>query len=136
MASDDAAEDFQVNANQPRPYPAWRRTEVEREEDAAHTFGYYLVRHCRDEALAKAAELPADARSEVERAVDRALHNVCDLLEGYFPLEAGPHHRVELVLGVRVRDATGEVAETVEVSPCKIDLPIGYWGWAVERTFQ
>ena len=123
-------------ADRPRPYPAWRQAAADRAEDAAHTFGYYLMRHCRDEALAKVRELPTSARSAAETAVDTALHNLCDMLEGFWPLRAGPQHQVELVLGVRVRDAGGDVIETIEVSPAKIDLPIGYWAWARERRFQ
>ena len=124
------------SVEKPRPYPAWRLAAADREEDAAHTFGYYLMRHCRDEALTGIEQASQEARSAVERAVDTALHNVCDLLEGFWPLEAGPEHRIEFVLGVRVRDARGEVKETVEVSPGKIDLSIGYWAWARDRRFQ
>jgi hypothetical protein len=124
------------DADRPRPYTAWRLKAADREEDAAHTFGYYLMRHCRDEALARAGELSDQARTAVEQAVDTALHNVCDLLEGSWPLRSGSQHQVELVLGVRIRDARGEIAETVEVSPSKIDLPIGYWSWARDHNFQ
>lgn len=124
------------SVDETRPYPAWRLAAGERQEDAAHVFGYYLIRHCRDAALASAGKISEEARSAAEQAVDAALHNVCDLLEGFWPLPIGPEHRAELVLGVRVRDARGEVKETVEISPCKVDLPIGYWVWARDRRFQ
>lgn len=123
-------------ADQPLPFPSWREAPADRAEDAAHTFGFYLMRHCRDEALAKVRELPSSARAAAEAAVDTALHNLCDMLEGFWPLHAGPRHHVELVLGVRVREDGGAVAETIELSPSKLDLPIGYWTWARERRFQ
>jgi hypothetical protein len=69
-------------------------------------------------------------RERAEKAIDTALHNVMDLLEGLFgPLNAGPHHRVEYVLGVAVQDQSGAEVERIELSPCKLDLPIGYWKW-------
>ena len=121
----------------PRGYRDWRIGEFDRPEDAAYLFGYYLIRHCRAEAL---ATVPEDAspemRAAVEKAVDAALHNVCDLLEGFWPLDAGSGNRISLALGVQVHDAEGRVIETVEISPCKLDLPIGYWKWAQERAFR
>jgi hypothetical protein len=122
---------------QPRPYAEWRTDPVAREEDAAYTFGYHLIIHCRDEAM---ATLPADAspetRAAVEKAVDVALHNVNDMLEGFWNLEAGPDHSVELALVVRVVDSEGNMVESQEISPCKLDLPIGYWRWAQDRAFR
>jgi hypothetical protein len=40
-----------------------------------------------------------------------------------------------LALGGEVRDAKNEVVETEEISPRKLDLPIGYWKWAQMREF-
>lgn len=121
----------------PAPCENWRVEPVDREEDAAYTFGYHLIAHCRDEAM---ATLPPDAspatKAGAEQAVDTALHNVVAMLEGFWKLEAGPKHSVELVLGVRVHDATGEAVETLEISPCKLDLPIGYWKWVRDREFR
>ena len=121
----------------PRPFLQWRADPVDREEDAAYTYGYHLVVHCRDEAM---ATLPADASPEikaaVEKAVDTALHNVNDMLEGFWKLEAGPQHTVELALVVRVHDPAGNLVEAQEISPCKLDLPVGYWKWARERKFR
>jgi len=121
----------------PRSYPEWRTGQSDRLEDAAYLFGYYLMLHCRDEAM---ATLPAGASPEVkaavESAVDTALHNVCDLLEGFWRLQAGPNHTISLALGVQVRDAQNQVLETQVISPCKLDLPIGYWKWAQEREFR
>ena len=51
-----------------------------------------------------------------------------DLLEGFWPLDAGGGTQLELALHIQVtRD--GEIAEDVRVSPSQIDLPIGYWAW-------
>lgn len=80
----------------PRPYEEWRADPVDREEDAAHAFGYYVIRHCRAEALKK--------QPDAVKAVDTALHNVFDLLEGFFPTKVGEKYPVEFVLSVRVRD--------------------------------
>ena len=125
------------SAKAPKPYSEWSEDRLRRKEDAAYTFGYHLILHCRDEAM---KTLPTDAsqdtRDAVKEAVDIALHNVTDMLEGFWNLEAGPDHSVELVLGVRVHDKARESVETLEISPCKLDLPIGYWKWANDREFQ
>src|SRR5438309_976327 len=105
----------------PRPFPEWRVKPADRREDAAYTFGYHLIVHCRDEAM---ATVPPDASAElkaaVEKAVDTALHNLNDMLEGFWKLDAGPQHTVELGLVVRVRDSNGDIVETQEISPCKL----------------
>ena len=84
--------------------------------------------------------MPTDASPElkaaVEEAVDTALHNVNDMLEGFWKLDAGPKHSVELALVVRVRDAERNLVESQEISPCKHDLQIGYWKWARDREFR
>jgi hypothetical protein len=124
-------------AKSPRDYPAWRTNAVEREEDAAYTFGHHLILHCRDEAMAKlSTDMVPETRVAVEAAVDVTLHNVMDMLEGFWPLQSGPSHSVEYVLRVRVRDTSGKTVESIDISPCKLDLPIGYWKWAHEREFQ
>ena len=114
----------------PRTYPEWRTDPADRPEDAAYAFGHDLIRRCRQEAL---ATVPADAtaacRVTVEAAVDTALHNVLDLLEGFWRNESGPDHTLEYALAVCVRNAAGEVVERVDISPCLLDLPIGYWKW-------
>ena len=121
----------------PRDYTAWRTDTFDRTEDAAYTFGHHLIIHCRDEAI---KEIPADAspgtRAAVERAVDVALHNVMDMLEGFWQLPSGPSHAVQYVLQVRVHDAAHKAVESFDISPCKLDLPIGYWKWAQDREFQ
>lgn len=125
------------NSSLPRDYPNWRANEWDRAEDAAYLFGNYLILHCRDKALATVPpDASPDVKDAVEKAVDTALHNLCDLLEGFWPLEAGPNHRISLALGVQVRDVDDSVVETVEISPCKLDLPIGYWKWAQDREFH
>ena len=58
-------------------------------------------------------------------------HNVMDLLEGFWRTEAGPNHTAEFALSVCVKDASqdGKVGERINISPCLLDLPIGYWKW-------
>lgn len=121
----------------PDDYTNWSTNPIERKDDAAYTFGHHLILHCRDEAI---ASVPADATQEtkaaVEAAVDVALHNVMDMLEGFWPLRSGPSHSVEYVLQVRVRDEGGTPLECIDLSPNELDLPIGYWKWARERAFK
>jgi len=118
----------------PRPYEQWRKVPIDRAEDAAFTFGYYLMQHCRTEAL-KASDstmLPKTAHELDERvaqAVDIALHNLMDLLEDFWRTEAGPNHTAEYALSVCVKDANGVAVERVDISPSLLDLPIGYWKW-------
>lgn len=121
----------------PRTYLEWRTDNTDRAEDAAYAFGHDLIVHCRDEALSALAPDVSDAtRAMVQEAVDTSLHNVMDMLEGFWPLPSGPRHSLEYVLQVRVRDATGAVVESQEISPCKLDLPVGYWKWARDREFR
>lgn len=93
------------------------------------------MQHCRDTAMAR---IPADAsdatRATVTTAVNTALHNVMDLVEGFWLLQSGPDHRVEVRLQVRVTDKDGNVVETVPLEG--LDLPIGYWKWATDGEFQ
>lgn len=113
----------------PKSYPQWRTDEVGREEDAANLFGHFLVLHCRNKALASLGRKATDdTRAAVQQAVDEALHNVMDLLEGYWPLPAGDGHTAELALHVNiVRD--DQLVESIPISPSRLDLPIGYWSW-------
>ena len=113
----------------PRPYEDWRSGEADRAEDAANTFGYYLMLHCREQALAGlASQADPEVRKAVETAVDGALHNMMDLLEGFWRLPAGQDVTAELALHVNIRQ--GEtLMESVPISPALIDLPIGYWSW-------
>ena len=118
----------------PRPYEEWRTPRIEREEDAAHTFGFHLMQHCRSEALkaVKSAAVPTtegEFQAQVSKAVDTALHNVMDLLEGFWPTQAGPNHRVSYALSVCVTTSDGAPVERIDIAPCLIDLPIGYWHW-------
>lgn len=121
----------------PRPYKEWRTDLHGRAEDAAYTFGNHLIVHCRDEAL---NSLPAGASSEtkavVEEAIDTALHNVMDMLEGFWKLDAGAKHTIDLVLNIRVHNSDNNVVESIEISPNLLDLPVGYWKWAKDRKFR
>ncbi len=122
------------NSTQPRSYDEWRPDRVDRAEDAAYTFGYDLIKHCRAAVLkefeaTQVPKTPEELRAIVEGAVDAALHNLCDLLEGFWPMTAGPDHKVEYALAVCVRDTSGSLLERTDISPCLLDLPIGYWKW-------
>ena len=116
------------NIIKPRLHSAWRKSTADREEDAANLFGYYLMKHCREEALVKLASSPTVQRSLAVEAVDTALHNVMDLLEGFWSLDAGEGKQLELALHIQVTK-DGQIAEDVQISPSQIDLPIGYWAW-------
>jgi len=117
----------------PRPYEEWRVSNVDRAEDAAYTFGYHLIHHCRREALKRALDkcvLPVsneELEAQITSAVDTALHNVMDLLEGFWPTKAGPNHQVSYALSVCVSDTDREQVERIDISPALLDLPIGYW---------
>jgi hypothetical protein len=122
-------------SDKPRPYEEWRKQAVDRAEDAAYTFGFHLMQYCRAEALksAESEKLPANSNelsALLTKAVDSALNNLTDLLEGFFKLYTGTNHEVEYVLTVCVKDKQGHEVERVDISPCMLDLPIGYWKWA------
>ena len=76
------------------------------------------MQHCRGEAL-KAVEIAAvptseeEFRAQVNTAVDIALHNVMDLLEGFWPTQAGANHRVSYALSVCIGD-TSDVSSISE----------------------
>jgi hypothetical protein len=119
---------------EPRAYNEWRADR--RDEDAAYTFAYYLIKHCRNEVLerARSASLPGspdELRELLTKTVDHSLHNVMDLLEGFFQTNAGQENPVQFALKVQVYDAKRKtLIEEVPLSPCLLDLPIGYWKWA------
>ena len=121
----------------PSEYLNWRTAAGDRAEDAANTFGHHLILHCRDEALATVAtDATPETRAAVDTAVDTALHNLMDMLEGFWRLRSGASHSIEYVLEVRVRDGSGAVVDCLELSPSKLDLPIGYWKWARDGEFR
>jgi len=116
------------DSQKPPFHEQWRKDPSAREEDAATLFGYYLVKHCREEAMAKITLSPGTAEHAVAvKAVETAIFNVVDLLEGFWPLKAGSGKRLQLALHVQVTKGE-KIVEDVKVSP-GIDLPIGYWGW-------
>jgi len=120
--------------SEPRPYDEWSTKPFDRAEDAAYVFGRDLMRYCRAEALKSAApgRLPASAdelREMMAGAVDSALCGVMDLLEGFFPMDAGPNYKVSYALSVCVAAPDGAAKERIDISPCMLDLPIGYWKW-------
>src|SRR3989442_8451324 len=104
----------------PKPYEEWRATPIDRAEDAAYTFGYHLMQHCRAEALKAVEAAPApktveEFRTQATAAVDTALHNVMDLLEGFWPTEAGPNHIIAYALSVCVSDASKTPVERIDI---------------------
>jgi len=118
----------------PRPYDQWRINPIDPPEDAAYVIGRDLMRYCRAEALKSAdpPKLPNNAKEFQEQiavAVDVALHNVVALLEGFFPMDAGPSHKVSYALFVCVVDVDGTERERIEISPSVLYFPIGYWKW-------
>lgn len=113
----------------PRYHEQWRDDDSIREEDAATLFGYYLVKHCREEAMSKITLTPGSPEHAIAvKAVETAIFNVIDLLEGFWPLKAGRGKQLTLALHLQVTKGD-KVVEDVQVSPAKMDLPIGYWGW-------
>ncbi len=115
----------------PRYHDDWRTERYDREEDAATLFGYYLIKHCREEAMSAIKYEPGTPEYTMAvKAVETAMFNVIDLLEGFWLLDAGNGKRLQLALHVQVKDEDlSEVLEDVQISPGMIDLPIGYWGW-------
>jgi hypothetical protein len=120
----------------PRTYPNWRKDKSEHEEDAAYTFGYHLIKHCRTEAVkVLPTDLTAEQKEKAINAIDISLHNVMDLLEGFWQLDAGENHRINYALHLVVKDDSDNEVERIAISPAKLDLPIGYWKW-VDNEFQ
>ena len=116
------------DAREPRFHDKWRSERVDREEDAASLFGYYLIKHCREDAIAKIAYPPSSPEhASGVAAVENALFGVMELLGGYRPLDAGGGKRLELSLHVQIEKG-GEVVEDIPVPP-EVDFYIGYWSW-------
>ncbi len=121
----------------PRQYPDWQTDAFARRDDAAYTFGFHLIKHCRTEAInALPKDLTADQNEKVIKAVDLALHNVMDMLEGFWHLPSGDKHSVEYELQVVVKDNDRKEIERIPISPALMDLPIGYWKWAQDNEFR
>jgi hypothetical protein len=122
---------------QPRPFNQWRSDKFDRQEDAACTFGNHLIKYCRDEVMQKLpAETTAIEREKIREAIHATLHNVMDMLEGFWNLDAGTDNSVEYALQVIVKNPDDQEVERVEISPCKVDLPIGFWKWAEDGEFR
>ena len=81
------------------------------------------------------SNLSSEERTKATEAIHRALHNVLDMLEGYWRLESGPEHTVKYQLNVIVSDGSDAVVESVDITT-GIDLPIGFWGWARDGEFR
>lgn len=121
----------------PREYPDWQKDVYARRDDAAYTFGYHLIKHCRTEALGALPEdLTADQKEKAIEAIDVALHNAMDMLEGFWVLRSGEKHTVEYNLEVVVKDMHHNEIEKTNIAPAGMDLPIGYWKWARDNEFR
>jgi len=120
----------------PREFKEWRSGLWDKKDDAANTFGYHLIKYCRDQAVNSLSnDMTAKDRANAEEAIHFALHNVMDLVEGYWKLESGKEHYVEYILQVLVRDKEHNEVERVDISP-GLDLPIGFWKWAQDGEFR
>ncbi len=71
-----------IDSATPRPYEQWRKVPPDRAEDAAYTFAYNLMQHCRSEALkaSDSATLPKTRRSWTSESPKRLIPR---FLEGY-----------------------------------------------------
>lgn len=125
------------NNSIPRTYEEWRKNEFEREEDAANNFGFHVIIHCREAAIEElSSDLTEDQRNNAINAIDTCLHNIMDLLEVFFPLLRGNNHNLEYIVQVAVVNKKGKTVEKINISPNKLDLPIGYWKWARDKEFR
>ena len=121
----------------PRQYPDWDLDTNDRRAAAAYTFGFHLIKHCRTEAInALPKDLTQDQNEKAIHAVDIALHNVMDMIEGFWVLNSGDEHRVEYNLNVVVKDLDHNEIEKISIAPAGMDLPIGYWKWAQDNEFR
>lgn len=94
------------------------------------------MKHCRNEAFAALpTNLNQEDRIKAEEAIHVALHNVMDMLEGFWRLESGTEHTVKYQLCVVVKDKSDKEVERVDIT-AGIDLPIGFWGWAKDGDFR
>jgi hypothetical protein len=122
--------------SKPREYKEWRPGLWDRREDAANTFGYHFIKYARDQAVNR---LPVAMKSEdKEKAIEAihiALHNVMDLVEGFWKLESGKEHFVEYHLQVVVKDKSHNEIESINIAP-GLDLPIGFWKWAKDGEYK
>jgi hypothetical protein len=123
--------------SQPRLYHEWRNEAFDREEDAAYTFGKHFIKYCRDEVVNKLSkDATENELKKITEAINTSLHNVMDLFEGYWKLKSGDDYSIEYVLQVVVKNKDGKELEKVILSPSKLDLPIGFWKWAVDGEFR
>ncbi len=121
----------------PRQYPEWQKDLYDRQDDAASMFGFHLIKHCRTEAVnALPKDLNTEQNEKAIHAIDIALHNVMNMLEGFWVLESGDKHRVEYNLNVVVNDLDQNELEKISIAPEGMSLPIAYWKWALENEFR
>jgi len=125
------------DVTKPRPFSEWRTDKFDRDEDAAYTFGSHLIRYCRDEVMQNLPDgITAAEKEKIKEAIHQSLHNVMEMLEGFWRLDSGEGHSVDYALQVVVKDNLQNEIERTEISPCKQDLPIGFWKWAEDGEFR
>lgn len=115
----------------PLPYEEWGEKPLARHYAAAYIFGFDLMRRCREQALIAVKNMPpgSDPMQIAEQAIDTELFNVVDLLDGFWPMDAGPNHRAEYILTLCVNGADGQPIEKIEINTAGLDLAMGYWRW-------
>jgi hypothetical protein len=125
------------DTSQPRLYHEWRNEIFEREEDAAYTFGKHFIHYCRDEVIkGLSKDVTENELKKITDAINMSLHNVMDLFEGFWKLKSGDDYSIEYVLQSIVKNKDGKELERANLSPCKLDLPIGFWKWALDGEFR
>ena len=125
------------NSKQPREFKEWRSNSFDRTEDASYTFGNHLIKYCRDEVIYNLPiETSENEKEKITIAIHEALYNVMDLFEGFWKLNSGDDYSVEYILQVLVKDKNQKEVEKIDISPAKLDLPIGFWKWAEEGEFR
>jgi len=124
------------NKSEPREYKDWRKELWDRREDAAYTFGYHFIRYCRDQAVDNLPkDMNPDDREKAIESIHIALHNVMDLVEGFWKLESGENNYIEYHLQVVAKDKDHNEIERVNIAP-GLDLPIGFWKWAKDGEYR
>src|SRR6266850_3957208 len=63
---------FVIDSATPRPYEQWRKVPPERAEDAAYTFAYNLMQHCRSEGSMKPVRSSISIASGLPRETVRS----------------------------------------------------------------
>jgi len=124
-----------IENSTPRQYPDWQPDN--KAEDAAYNFGYHLIKYCRTEGIKSLpTDLSPSQREKAIHAIDVSLHNVLDLLEGFFLPDSGKDHAIGYALQTIVLNAADRTKEIERIELTGQDMPIGYWKWALDNEFR